>query len=69
MKQNVQNVRSYKKTPVIEVPEIPQSFKLSDELNGKLNVRALIRLPDKFKVAYKEAQASSYRQKLWMDLA
>ena len=28
MEQNVQNVRSYKKTPIIEVPEIPQYFKL-----------------------------------------
>ena len=28
MEENVRNVRSYKKTPVIEVPEIPQYFKL-----------------------------------------
>ena len=28
MKESIRNVRSYKKTPVIEVPEIPQYFKL-----------------------------------------
>ena len=38
MEQNVQNVHSYKKTPVIEVSEIPQYFKplLSSTLSSSL---------------------------------
>ena len=62
MKESIRNVRFYKKTPVIEVPLY---FKLSDELKSKLSVWALIRPPDKFKVAFKDAQALTDRNYGW----